>query len=362
MTALVGATPSTDVSNIGRPFGRNVIYVLDDRLRHVPLGCIGELFISGPQVAHGYLGDPEQTAKYFVNDPFRAGYTMYASGDLVRMSPIDYSLTYLGRRDTQIKIRGLRVEIGEIETVLKTASLDVINAAVLKVDAGHESLVAFLELSSDTAPKEMAIVQGDANYLSALIATLVKTVSQKLPSYMVPALYVPLNRFPLTSSGKLDRKYLGTFFYSHQQEIRDLRYGSELFPRLVPFEGPQDELQAMLRSIWASTLNLNEDSLSINDNFFAAGGDSISAIRLASLARDAGIYLQPTDIIQHPTIRSMAQIVQSAVPDHDYDDDETPSSTLDRISPEDLTLLDVDQHRLDMLRNELLPAHGLSPT
>lgn len=355
MTALKWVTLSTELPNIGRPFGLNVIYVLDERLRPVPLGCVGELFIGGPQVARGYLGAPEQTAKAFVSDPFRPGSIMYASGDLVRMSPVDYSITYLGRRDTQIKIRGLRIEIGEIEAVLKEASTDIANAVVIKVDTGNESLVAFLEYSLHMETDDVSIVHEDQQ----VVASLKQAARQRLAPYMVPTVYVPLTRFPLASSGKLDRKALTAFFYAHQDEIRDLRLDFEELPSV---EAPRDELQATLRTLWASILNIGEELLSIDVDFFAVGGDSISAIRLASAARDAGIHLQTTDIIQNPTIVEMARIARTAVMDYKFDDDETPSVTLDQMNPEDLTLLDIDKTRLDVFQKQLLSKHGLLPT
>jgi Non-ribosomal peptide synthetase modules and related proteins len=157
--ALTGVTSSTQGSNIGYPFGLNAIYVLDEHLRLTPLGCVGELFIGGPQVARGYLKNPEQTAKVFLDDPFRPGSTMYATGDLVRINPVDGSFTYLGRRDTQIKIRGLRVEIGEVEAVLKASSAVITNAVVIKVDVGRESLVAFLEYPSMARVKASRLSQ-----------------------------------------------------------------------------------------------------------------------------------------------------------------------------------------------------------
>ena len=120
--AKKNVTKATEVLNIGHRLRHNVLYVLDERLRPVPMGCVGELFIGGPQLTGGYLNNPEQTAKVFIGDPFRPGYQMYATGDLIRMNPNDESFTFIGRRDTQIKIRGLRVEIGEIEAVINSTS------------------------------------------------------------------------------------------------------------------------------------------------------------------------------------------------------------------------------------------------
>ncbi|KAF8587753.1 amino acid adenylation [Ramaria rubella] len=362
--ARTGITSATEGSNIGWPFGLNILYVLDDRLRPVPLGCVGELFISGPQVARGYLNNPEQTAKAFIDDPFRPGSRMYATGDLVRMSPIDGSFSYLGRRDTQIKIHGLRVEIGEIETVLKTASNDITNAVVLKVNVGHDMLIAFLEYPSNlgNSHAEPTIIRDGT--VRSILAVLRNTVRQRLPTYMAPGSYVVLDRFPLAVSGKLDRKALGNFFRAHEQEIRELRADSEHFPELPALEPrtiPMNERQAKLRTLWALILNLNEASLGIDDDFYTVGGDSISAIRLASVAREAGIPLLATDIIENPTIRTMTHITEFSVVNHDFDDDDIPSVTLDQMSLSDLTLMALDQKGLEALRYKLLPKHGIHP-
>lgn len=361
--ALTHVATSTQGSNIGRPFGLNAIYVLDERRRPVPLGCVGELFIGGPQVARGYLKNPEQTAKVFVDNPFRPGSTMYATGDLVRMNPVDGSITYLGRRDTQIKIRGLRVEIGEIEVVLKTSSQLITNAVVIKVELGRESLVAFLEYPSNSKTEDIHIVYDDG--LGPLLTSLKRSVRQKLPTYMAPATYVALNRFPLTSSGKLDRKALDAYFYSHETVIQEMATRVE-GDFLADYNTAdlastlQTELQATVRSLWASVLHIREGLLHIDDDFYTAGGDSILAIRLASAAREAGLHLLATDIIRNPTIRAMAEIATSSAIDHDFDDDDIPSMNLSQMKPLDLTLLDLDQDELDVLRNDLLPQHGLS--
>ncbi|KAF8588131.1 acetyl-CoA synthetase-like protein, partial [Ramaria rubella] len=317
-----GVTSSTACSNIGWRFGLNSVYILNERWLPVPLGCVGELFISGPQLARGYLNSPEETARVFVSDPFRPGSLMYATGDLVRMSPEDESITFVDRHDTQIKIRGLRVEAGEIEAVLQATSNAVTNAAVIKVDIGHESLVAFLEYPLEATTETITMVQNDG--LGPLLTSLRHAVRQKLPVYMAPTLYVALNRFPVTTSGKLDRKTLKAFFYTHAKAIQEVAlYADNITLDEKDADAqPLTELQATIRSLWASTLRIPEASLRIDDDFYAAGGDSISAIRLATAAREAGIPLPATDIIRNPTIRAMTQIAESAVINHDYDDDE----------------------------------------
>ena len=351
-------TSTTECSNIGYPFGLNIIYILDDRLRLVPLGCVGELYIAGPQVARGYLNDPEQTAKVFVNNPFHPGSIMYATGDLARKNPVDGSITYLGRRDSQIKINGLRVEAGEIESILKASSEIITNAAVLKVDVGHESLLAFLEYPLVTIEsEELTIVHDDG--LASLLTSLRNAVRRKLPSYMAPTMYVALNQFPLTSSGKLDRKALEEFYYLHESSIRSL--GSEGIEsgQSDYYDIPQTKAEITIRSLWASVLRLNEESLGLEDDFYTHGGDSVSAIRLARAAREAGLQLPATDIIRNPTIRAMAKIAESAELDHEFDEDDMPSMSLDQMAPHDLTLLDIDSAGLERLKEELLEKHGL---
>ncbi|KAF8580664.1 amino acid adenylation, partial [Ramaria rubella] len=291
-----GVTSSTACSNVGWRFGLNSVYILDERRRPVPLGCVGELFISGPQLARGYLNRPEETARAFVSDPFRPRSLMYATGDLVRMNPEDESITFLDRRDTQIKIRGLRVEAGEIEAVLQATSNAITNVAVIKVDIGHESLVAFIEYPSEAATETISMVHSDR--LGPLLTSLRHAVRQKLPIYMAPTFYVALNRFPVSASGKLDRKTLKVFFYLHATAIQEVTFCADsTLDEQDAGALPLTELQATIRSLWASTLRIPEASLHIDDDFYTTGGDSISAIRLASAAREAGIHLPATDII-----------------------------------------------------------------
>lgn len=327
----------------------------------MPLGCVGEIFIGGPQVARGYLGNPEQTAKVFIDDPFRPGSIMYATGDLARLSPLDHSILYVGRRDMQIKIRGQRVEIEEVESVLKAASQTMTNAAVIRVGAEDETLVAFLEHPSNGgADGDIVVVHED-------VAKLRDVAHQRLPTYMLPSVYVPVNRFPLGSSGKLDRKALVAFFYAHQEQIRNLRLNSGIFPKEPSSKMPRNGMQTKLRSLWSSILKCTEDSLSVDDNFFMVGGDSISAIQLASTARNVGIQLRTTDIIGNPTIQEMANVAKVAVGladdgDDDIDDDEETRSVT-HVTLENFILPGTDgQSRLEGLQKKLFTTHGLLPT
>ncbi|KAF8575699.1 acetyl-CoA synthetase-like protein [Ramaria rubella] len=140
---------------------------------------------------------------------------MYATGDLVCLNPVDGRLWIGG--DTQIKIRGLRVETGEIEAVLKASRTTVRNAVVMKVDVGHENLVAFLEYGSDASAEDMII---DNEAVGEITVSLKHAIQEKLLSYMAPAIYVTLNWFPVASTGKLDRKALKLYFHVHEQTIQ----------------------------------------------------------------------------------------------------------------------------------------------
>jgi aryl carrier-like protein len=340
-------TLQTRLDDLGHPFGANSIYVLDERRRLVPLGCDGELCISGPQVAVGYLKSPEQTAKAFIENPFKPGSVMYATGDLVRMSPSDLTITYLGRRDTQVKIRGLRVELGEIEEIVKASNDAILNVAVVKIDIGHEALIAFMECGTNTHDSDIAIIRDDS--VGELSASLKQAVWLKLPTYMAPAAYVFLNRLPLATSRKLDHNALHSYFLLHEKVCKlDLHSQDGI---VVPDISRTSEthLHAMIRSLWASVLRLNFGALGLDDDFYSVGGDSISAIRLASAARGVGIHLMATDVIEHPTICAMAHVSQSATVNPDFDDDDDPSITLEQMIPSDLTLMDIDQTGLDAL-------------
>jgi acyl-coenzyme A synthetase/AMP-(fatty) acid ligase/aryl carrier-like protein len=304
--AMKHVTLSTEVSNIGHPLGRNIIYVLDERLRLVPLGCSGELFIGGPQVARCYLNSPKQTTSAFVSDPFRPGSTIYATGDIVRMNPLDGSITYLGRRDTQIKINGLRVEVGEIEQVLKATSDAFANVAVVKVDIGHDSLFAFIECpTGSNETTEPALIRDDTH--GALFSLPKHAIRQKLPSYMAPTSYVAFSRFPLTTLGKLDRNTLSAFYHVHQEKIRLANV--VLASARVPAVKALAPAETRIMNLWQTVLSLKEN-IHIDDTFASLGGDSISMMRVSGLTYKKKIPLTITEQWAKPTIREQAKLVQ----------------------------------------------------
>ncbi|KAF8584770.1 acetyl-CoA synthetase-like protein [Ramaria rubella] len=306
VVAFKNVTSSTAYSNIGSNFGLNSIYVLNERLRPVPIGCIGELFISGPQLASGYLNDAKETARTFVSNPFCPGTLMYATGDLVRMSPQDDTITFLDRRDTQIKIRGLRVEAGEIEAVLQASSGAVTNAAVIKLDTGHESLIAFIECRLDNSSHDVVIMQDDS--VASLLASLKQGVRRKLPSYMAPTTYVVLSRFPLMTSGKLDRKALLAFFHAHEHEIRAFERQLLSLASTRSINSKRTRAQTRIMKLWQSVLGIKDD-IDVDDTFVVLGGDSIKLMRLSAMAFKQGIPLPITEQLHRQTIRTQAQLL-----------------------------------------------------
>ncbi|MBE8597834.1 non-ribosomal peptide synthase/polyketide synthase [Xenorhabdus sp. BG5] len=260
---------------IGRPLANTHLYLLDNFGYPVPLGCIGEMYIGGVGVARGYLNQPELTAERFLPDPFshKPDARMYRTGDLARYLP-DGNLEFLGRNDYQIKIRGFRVEPGEIETILTKHSA-VNDAVVLALEEGQEQrLVAYVVAEPDDE-----LVNHLRNYVSAL-----------LPDYMVPAAFVRLETLPLTPNGKLDRRALpapGEAAFAHQV-----------------YEAPQGETEITLATIWQELLNVEQ--VGRYDNFFVLGGHSLLAMRMINLATKRGLYCTLNALFQFPVLAELA--------------------------------------------------------
>ncbi|HEU4456625.1 MAG TPA: amino acid adenylation domain-containing protein, partial [Longimicrobium sp.] len=257
---------------IGRPVANTQIHVLADDGAPAPVGLPGELFIAGRQVGLGYLGRPGLTAERFVPDPFSAepGARMYRTGDRARWTA-DGVVEYLGRLDFQVKVRGFRIELGEIETALRRHPGVRDAAAVVRPGAGR--IVAYLvtETSID---------------LDAVRAGL----KRSLPDYMVPTAFVPVDAFPLTPSGKLDRRAL-----PEPAGVDEEAYAA-----------PRTATEEILAAIWADVLRL--ERVGVHDDFFALGGHSLLAIRLVSRVRDAlGAELPVRAVFEHPTVAALAE-------------------------------------------------------
>ncbi|MFI8972217.1 non-ribosomal peptide synthase/polyketide synthase [Nocardia asteroides] len=254
---------------IGEPVHNTRVYVLDGRLRPVPAGVPGELYLAGAQLARGYAGRVDLTADRFVADPFAAGQRMYRTGDLVTWNAHG-ELEYLGRTDFQVKLRGLRIELGEIEAVLAGLP-EVAQAAVLVRD---DLLVAYL-------------VAEDPD-LDAVRAALVRS----LPAYMVPAAFVVLKAFPLNASGKLDRKALP----------------APEFEAAV-FRAPVTEIERIVAATFATVLGFPADrEVGLDDDFFALGGNSLNATQVAARLGAALDTQVPVRLLfDAPTVAALAQ-------------------------------------------------------
>ncbi|APR84357.1 Malonyl CoA-acyl carrier protein transacylase [Minicystis rosea] len=265
---------------IGKPIDNTKIYILDNHLQPTPIGVPGQLYISGIQVGRGYLNRDALTAERFLPDPFAPNARMYKSGDIARWRE-DGTIEYLGRADFQVKIRGLRIELGEVEAAL-LAHPAIREAAVLarEDEPGRKRLVAYLV--GDSVP-------GAAELRAFLQSTL--------PEHMIPAAFVTLSAMPLTANGKLDRRALP----APETTVLDETGSADAAPT-----SPTEE---MLSQIWAGVLRLPR--VGTHDNFFEIGGDSILGIQIVARARQAGIALSPRMIFQHQTIADLARVAGS---------------------------------------------------
>jgi len=270
-------------ATIGRPIHNTRAYILDAHLQPVPVGVPGELCLAGAGVARGYLNRPELTAARFIPDPFvaAAGERLYRTGDLARFRP-DGCIEFLGRRDRQVKLRGLRIELGEVEAALVEHPA-VAQAVVLarEDEPGVKRLVAYVVAGAGAAPVERE--------LSLFIR-------ETLPAYMAPARIVFLDALPLTPNGKLDREALP----------------APASKRLERGEGrvtPRDPLEIDLAKIWKKTLGIR--AVGVTDDFFELGGNSLLALSLVARLNEAfGRTLPLATLFEAPTIRRLAMILR----------------------------------------------------
>ncbi|MER7004922.1 amino acid adenylation domain-containing protein [Dactylosporangium sp. NPDC000555] len=277
--STVMATMSAPLSGrvsppLGRPITDTRVYLLDDALRPVPDGVIGELYLGGAGLARGYAGQPDVTAQRFVADPYGPpGGRLYRTGDLARRTP-GGDREYLGRVDDQVKVRGFRIELGEIEATL-TAHPGV-HVAVVTVREDQPDVKRLVAYYVPTAGR------------SASAAALREHVAGTLPEYMVPNAYVAMNSLPTTPSGKLDRAALPAPGRDDPAGRRE----------------PRDDAERLLCRLVGELLGI--DDVGIDDSFFELGGDSIASIQLVTRARKEGLVLAPRDVFTHRTVAELA--------------------------------------------------------
>ena len=279
--ASVTRITSADEVTIGRPIANAQIYILNSCLHPVAIGVQGELYIAGAGVARGYLNRPELTAERFLPDPFGAapGARMYKTGDLARYRP-DGSIEFLGRSDQQVKIRGFRIELGEIEAAL----------------GQHPAVREAVILAREDAPGEKRLVAYAVTH--AATDELRRFLRDRLPEYMLPAVFVLLDALPLMPNGKIDRGAL---------RAPD-RSRPELNKAFVAPRGPTEEIVA---EIWAQLLDI--ERIGIHDNFFDLGGHSLLATQLMSRVRETfQVEIPLRRLFELPTVASLAENIEVA--------------------------------------------------
>ncbi|MBZ4422263.1 non-ribosomal peptide synthetase [Myxococcus sp. RHSTA-1-4] len=301
VTACYGPTESTlfaschrmtDVAHvgtsvpIGKPIGNTQVYLLDASGQPVPVGVTGELFIGGDGLARGYVEQPALTAERFVPDAFSGvpGARLYRTGDLARWRH-DGVLEFLGRADAQVKVRGYRIELAEVEAALRTHTGVAEALALVREDVpGDKRLVGYVVPAAKDAPSSVL----DSSQLRAFLA-------QRLPEYMVPSAVVVLDAFPLTANAKVDRKALPAPDAAASSAHR--------------FVAPRTPTEQALATLWAEVLRV--EKVGITDDFFALGGHSLLAVRLmARLRQLTGLTVPLATLFQAPTVERLARWVE----------------------------------------------------
>ncbi len=279
---------------IGRPKPNYQAYVLDEHLNPVPVGVTGELHVGGAGVARGYLNRPELTAERFIDNPFLPGGRLYKTGDLVRRRP-DGTLVFAGRIDSQVKINGLRVELGEIEAALLTHPQ--VGQAVVTVTEhlGSKQLAAYVRAAGLTRPA---------------VADLRAHAARTLPGYLIPSYLVVLDELPLTANGKVDKAALPA--------------PDSAASRAEPVP-PRTLLETMLVDLYATILGSEE--IGAADSFFDAGGNSLQALRLiARLYTELAVDLDVSAVFLNPAAQQLAAVLRD---EHGFDDAELDAESLD---------------------------------
>ncbi|OOM76971.1 gramicidin S synthase 2 [Clostridium puniceum] len=264
--------PTKDVP-IGRGIGNSEIYILDKYSKAVPIGIKGELYISGDGVGRGYLNKPELTVEKFIDNPFKIGTKMYKTGDLAKWLP-DGNIEFLGRIDNQFKIRGFRVELGEIEHKLLQNDKLKEAAVLVKENKENEKYIC-------------AYVVSEKNVYELNLKNYLK---ETLPEYMVPSYFIQVDKMPLTVNGKLDRRALPE---------------PSLEGVLKKYEAPRNEVEEALAKIWSKVLGV--EKIGINDNFFELGGHSLKVSKLCSLiSKEFNVQILIADVFKYPNLGELS--------------------------------------------------------
>lgn len=328
-----GVSLDSDRSNIGTGTGCR-LWVVDPRNynRLMPIGATGELVVEGRTLARGYLNNPKKTAEAFICDPeftrdsrfkglFSRNCRMYRTGDLVRYSS-DGTISYISRKDTQIKLNGQRIELGEIEYHSKLNLPDQAQVAVDLVTPSDRKKTLAVFFTSSMEFDAVQLHRNDGPYEDELLAPMTETtkhmarsleagLTTSIPAYMIPHLFFPMSKLPWSASGKLDRKRLRSIVQDLSREsIKSYRLTGEVSKRAAT-----STLERKLQSMWETVLGLPACSVATTDSFFRLGGDSLSAMSLAGVARAQKVSLTFANIFKTPILSDMARSCTSITAD-----------------------------------------------
>ena len=320
---------------IGKAISNSEIYILNRALEPVPIGVVGEIYIGGICLGRGYSNRPDLTADSFIPNPFKqwlekdrrpqkenavegrrdedsgkvkqdfSPLRLYRTGDLGRYL-LDGNIEFLGRRDQQVKIRGHRIELAEIETALRGQGFGEAVVLAEEEASGHKRLIAYVEPGDEligtldiesehlsSAGLMFSVLHGET--LFHFTEQVKEKLLKSLPDYMIPAFFVYINKIPVTVNGKLDYKALPGLALKLQDPT-------------VDYALPKTDIEVILYSIWLEVLRVEQ--LSVHDHFFRIGGDSIISIQLVARARQQGIYINVKDIFENPTIARLASVAK----------------------------------------------------
>ena len=269
--------------SIGSPLANTQIYILDHYLQPLPIGVAGEIYIGGNNLTRGYINHPELTGEKFIPNPFgdKSGSRLYKTGDKARYLPSG-KIEFLGRVDHQVKIHGFRIELSEIESVLRQHSNIRENTVLTREErSGKKSLVAYFVTNN-----ESELLSNDLRGF----------LQQKLPDYMIPSTFIQLKALPLTPNGKIDRQALPA--------------PENINPELTgKFVAPRNPIEKIIAKVWFGVLKIEQ--IGIYDNFFELGGDSIISIQIIARLNQAGVQLTPKQLFDSPTVAGLAAAVGS---------------------------------------------------
>ncbi|NOQ24221.1 MAG: amino acid adenylation domain-containing protein, partial [Bacteroidales bacterium] len=278
-TSTIESLKEQGNTSIGKPISNYEIFILGKNLELLPVGVSGELCISGAGVSKGYLFNEELTSEKFIEHPYKAGERLYKTGDLARWLP-DGDIEFLGRIDHQVKIRGFRIELGEIESVLQKHENIKESVVLAREENGEKYLCAYLVGEKDFNQEEIR-----------------RHLSESLPDYMIPSYFVQLEKLPLTSNGKVNRKTLPS---------PEIKAGDD-------YVAPSNSIEENLVEIWSEVLNIEKEEISTRANFFAIGGHSLKAVIVASRVHALfNVDITIKEIFSYPTIKDIAIIIEAS--------------------------------------------------